>query len=687
MRAFANDLYGSSIVPPPNYREDIDGLRALAVLPVCLFHAGLPGFAGGFVGVDVFFVISGYLMMRIVAAELDVANGRFSLTAFYERRLRRILPALFVMLFACTICAAIAMPPKLFSNFASTLIGTLLFASNILFWRSSSNYFDATTDWSPLLHVWSLSVEEQFYIAFPLIIIGIWRLQPRERLGAILTIAAASLLLSVWGAANAPTATFYLLPTRAWEFLAGGLVAMWPVRTQRCAALESAQPNWLENILSVAGIAFIVSSFILIDSETPFPGAAAVPACLGAVMLLGNSNQLTLGARALSAAPLRFVGKTSYSLYLWHWPILVFASKYFVSRTLGSWERVALLILAGTAAWLSWRWIERPFRRRNSYWTFRRLAVSAAAGSLALGLFGGFAIVTQGWPGRFPGIQSVSLERQLLADDADPIWKNFHHNRCFVVQVSDWKADSCLLTNSDGISTLLWGDSFADNYAYGLLKAGSSRLSILEYTSPQCPPILGYAAASRPQCERFDADASVKELVAEHRVTTIIMAANWASYIRRHKLSFADIRSTVTALEHLGLRVIVVGQSPIFSFAYPDAFYYIEHGTSRVAVAYARLDLKPNFNSQIVAYLPPGTLFFDPLLAICRDRDCIYKEGDSYLFVDYGHFTAHGSQLIAGALLGAIDRSSSGTPSAMLRCPTGDATDPRSLAIDSACAR
>jgi peptidoglycan/LPS O-acetylase OafA/YrhL len=276
------------------YRPDIDGLRAIAVLPVCLFHIGLPGFPGGFTGVDVFFVISGYLMGRMIGQE--TAAGHFSLGGFYERRARRLLPALFTLLLCCYIAALALIPPKLFSDFGAALVGAVSFASNLVFWRASANYFEPATDWNPLVHTWSLGVEEQFYIVFPLFLLLIRQLRRPTQLTLVALVALVSLLASIWGTANAPTATFYLLPTRAWELLIGALPALWVVqrgmewggaecdgesaRNSRVGCVTPGAPKWfasygIRTLPGLLGLTLILLSLARCDFQVRRPSFRA----------------------------------------------------------------------------------------------------------------------------------------------------------------------------------------------------------------------------------------------------------------------------------------------------------------------------------------------------------------------------------------------------------------------------
>ncbi len=637
------------------YRADIDGLRAVAVLPVCWYHAGLPGLSGGFVGVDVFFVISGYLMAALIGR--DLADARFSLSEFYERRARRILPALFAMLLVCSVAAAIVVPPKLFSDFGASLAGAALFGSNLVFWHRSANYFDVPADWNPLLHTWSLGVEEQFYILFPVLLMLIWRASAPTRLGLLGTLAALSFAISLWGTANAPTASFYLLPMRGWELLIGALLAQWLNDRQRCTDKrgdadkreDASGPRPLRATAAALGLALICASIVWLDREMPFPGAAALPACIGtALVLYAGSGGSTLAARILSLSPLTLIGRISYSLYLWHWPIIVFMRKYSAVKHSGATAAVAAVLVSLVLAYASWRWVEQPFRGRHALWSRRGIFAGSAVGAGVLAGCGLLAVVSDGWAARFPGIQSVAIESQLAQEADDAARNGFQDKQCFVGDLSDWGDDRCFLSHHGIRNALLWGDSFAAAYAYGFHARDDLKLNVLEYTSPDCPPIVGYHAASRPQCSRFT--QNVVNVVKRHTITTVIMAANWDAYVRRRKLTYQDIANTVASLRGLGLRTILVGQTAVFSFAYPDDYFFQTYGLTQASRDYtAPVYVDPDANRRMQQIAHPDA-FFDPLQELCRGKACVFKRGSSYLFRDFGHYTHFGSTVMVDDL-------------------------------------
>src|SRR5262245_24002873 len=365
------------------YRPELDGIRAVAVLPVILFHMDMPFIPGGFVGVDVFFVLSGFLITNMLAA--DLAGGRMSTLNFYDRRIRRIVPGLAAMLVCCSIAAPFILFPEDLANFGLSLTAATLSASNVLFYLQSG-YFSAAADRMPLLHTWSLGVEEQFYILFPLLLYGAWK-WARTRIALLIgLLLVASLCLSIWGTSAMPAATFFLLPTRAWELLLGSLLALLAIAGPRSSLQQEAA--------ALGGLALIAASILLLSRQTPFPGLAALPPCLGTALLIwsgcGNRTQPFLTQRLLSARPVVFVGLISYSLYLWHWPFIVFA-KYLTFGTLSRPMRASLLALIFAVAVASWRLIETPLRRGSWPWPTLRLRLAGAGGAAVLLIAAGLA--------------------------------------------------------------------------------------------------------------------------------------------------------------------------------------------------------------------------------------------------------------------------------------------------------
>lgn len=355
-----------------NYRSEIDGLRAIAVIPVILFHAGVNGFHGGYVGVDIFFVISGYLISSILISEMQ--QGSFSLIKFYERRARRILPALFFVVLACFPLAWMYFIPRDFESFSASALAVVTFWSNMYFW-GESGYFAPAAELQPLLHTWSLAVEEQFYIFFPVVLLLTWRFG-RKTLAMIFVLTLfASLLLAHWGAYNSPSATFFWLPTRAWELLLGSLVAclllFWPCNP----------PNWVNELGSILGLLAIFVAFFMFDKTTPFPSLYALIPTVGTALVIFFARRNTWVNHMLSINTLVAVGLVSYSLYLWHQPILAFIR--YTSFEFTSAHVLLGILLTLCISLFSYQFVEKPFRKSSSM-TPRALFGASVTGAFAI---------------------------------------------------------------------------------------------------------------------------------------------------------------------------------------------------------------------------------------------------------------------------------------------------------------
>lgn len=371
------------------YRKEIDGLRALAVLPVILFHAGISGFSGGFVGVDIFFVISGYLITSIIIGELE--TGDFTLAGFYERRARRILPALFfVMLVTLPFAWWLLLPHELVA-FGRSIIAVTVFASNILFWQES-DYFATDSELVPLLHTWSLAVEEQYYVIFPVLLLVCWKLGLRWVTAIIATIGAISLGLAEWGWRHDASANFYLLPSRAWELMAGAGCALYLGHNSQPGGAVS---QWL----SLSGLGLLLLSVFWLDDTIPFPSLYAILPVLGTVLIILFAHQNNWTGKLLSLPVFVGIGLISYSAYLWHQPMFAFARLYYIEEP----PLLIMLVLATLAfvlALISWRFVERPFRQKQNF-SRKQIFLMSLAGSIAFIVAALLLITFEGVPARF----------------------------------------------------------------------------------------------------------------------------------------------------------------------------------------------------------------------------------------------------------------------------------------------
>ncbi|OQP88414.1 hypothetical protein BTR14_03015 [Rhizobium rhizosphaerae] len=498
------------------HRPEIDGLRTVAVLPVLLFHAGIPGFAGGYVGVDLFFVISGYLITGIILSAERKAG--FSLLAFYERRVRRIMPALFAVMLACLPFAWFTMLPDQMASFGKSLVAVCLFVSNILFYLQTG-YFAADAELQPLLHTWSLAVEEQFYVVFPLIMIATHRMPVRRRMGLLLALAVVSLALAQWTVAQDTSAAFYLPHTRAWELLTGSLAAFW-LADRRQKGHET---------LAALGLAAIAFSVVAYDGATPFPSFYALVPVIGALLVILFAQPGTAVARLLSMKVMTGIGLISYSLYLWHQPILAFARIHSLTEPSRG-TMLGLVLLSFPLAYLSWRFIEQPFRSRAA--TTRRsgssaLGVTAASAAcvIAMGLF---AQRDNGLAFRVPeGAQDAILAGKTL----DPAMTHCLFDKGEASLPHPIK--DCLTPGIAQSPTILIGDSHAGALAGAALRgfaAAGEPLYAMSHSA--CVGFSGFVVSDpkyRLRCNSFF--TGIEDYIARAKISTVIMLSRWTLYV------------------------------------------------------------------------------------------------------------------------------------------------------------
>lgn len=561
------------------YRPDVDGLRAIAVLAVVAYHYGVPGFGGGFVGVDVFFVISGYLITSLIHAEMR--TGHFSLLNFYVRRVRRIFPALFVMLAVASVVAAWLLFPDDFRRFGYSLRATAVFATNFQF-LGQVNYFHVASIQRPLLHLWSVAVEEQFYLIFPALLLAA-HTHSRRWLGVIVgVLLAASFVFAQWAVHHAPGWAFYLLPSRMWELMVGGALAL--------AGLHAPQSRWLREGVGLIGLALIAYAVFIFTRHTDFPGANALYPCIGAALLIyAGTGEASFVKQGLSAGPMVFTGLISYSLYLWHWPIFVFAH-YYLYRAPTPLETGLCFALAVALSVLSWRFVEKPLRRGTLSWP-RAMPFGAGAATIALSIVCASAIiVTKGVPARFaPPVQRMLAE----AHDDDGMLAD-----CFGLPLKDVNATRlCRFGASRGIvpSFILWGDSHADAILPAVRDVAKKNGREGYFAGqPSCAPLLGVARPDTPYCYAFN--NKVLAIIKAHpELKIVILMARWGKNAdgkaygdeghgfvpiydkKAHAHKPADnaaiftrgLKRTVDALRKLGRKVVLVGPVPEIGWPVP----------------------------------------------------------------------------------------------------------------------
>lgn len=625
------------------YRREVDGLRTLAVMPVILFHAGVSVFQGGYVGVDVFFVISGFLITNIILEEKR--KGAFSIIGFYERRARRILPALIFVVFATIPFAWTYLSPKDLRDYAQSVASVSLFASNFLFW-DESGYFDTEAELKPLLHTWSLAVEEQYYILFPVLIFVVWRLGHRRVMGSFIGLALLSLGAAIWQVQAAPAAAFFLLPARAWELLVGAMAAL-------------ALSNWIsqEDIrlrfpraseaLGLIGIALIAGAVLTFDETTPFPGLLALIPTVGAALVLVFASAQTLAGRVLGLAPFVWIGLISYSAYLWHQPVFAFARHISLGEVPQS-VFLALTVLSLGLAYLSWRFVEQPFRARTGFSRRSIFALSAAgtAVMLALGVTGHVAHKT---------ITALRL------GDGGVGWTAYRDKDDLITERSDAYAPFLKLATApfesegDRSRVLIFGDSVANDLygsvmLNGALFPGSEfrRQPLDESCMPGFDALLRTGDAGRPasdQCARELAGLVAAPLLEDADI--VVLNAHWRETTRSathdNALALAD------TLVAQGKKVLIMGllsmkDAPSIAFLALQSNMTRDEA-NRFAYRALRRSLMDGPNAAVAAhdgivFLDKEAVFCDRVAQACR----LFREDGDILFSDSHHVSKTGAE-------------------------------------------
>jgi peptidoglycan/LPS O-acetylase OafA/YrhL len=612
------------------YRADIDGLRAVAVLPVVAYHAGFSQIPGGFVGVDVFFVISGFLISGIVQSEIEA--GGFSLVSFYERRVRRILPALFVMMAAATLAAVWLLLPAELVSYGRSLAAATLSGSNIWFWQTA-NYFDETAAQAPLLHTWSLAVEEQFYLVLPGLLLLSRGVSRRTLCWIIGAVALVSLAWSAFSVRHQPEAAYYLLPSRAWELALGALLAF---------GFPPASPNrWLREAAGFGGLAAIAYAMLTLTVKTPFPGLAALAPCLGtAAVLWAGQGGDSLVRRVMSFKPLVWVGLISYSLYLWHWPVIVFQNAGLllgddISPKL---EKLILVAVSLALAWASWWLVERPFRKRDV--VGRRLVFTLAGIGAALLVLVGLGLGwASGLPGRLP--EHAAWTGSWIGYDQRAAYRE---GSCFVTARARqfFAYDHCLSGVPGRPTYLLIGDSHAAALSSGLIKA-LPYANVLQATNGGCRPV-NPSRTSDEGCAALMNDMFGR-WIPGHRLEGVWLAGRWGE---------ADLKPLFATAEQLkarGVKVTVIGPLIRYDKVLPRLLVLAElrsdpglpgrHRLTEVLALDAKM--KAMAARKGIAYLSLNDL-------ICDARACVTRTPAGVpLQFDGGHLTGDGSILL-GAL-------------------------------------
>lgn len=517
------------------HRADIDGLRAIAVLPILLFHAGVASMSGGFVGVDIFFVISGFLITNILGR--DIAAGQFSIARFYRRRVVRIFPALVALLLVVLAAGSQVLLVNELRGLSESAAAAMGFVSNIYFWKDA-DYFAGAAEAKPLLHTWSLGVEEQFYIFYPLLLVLLRRWVP-HRIGlVILAITLLSFALSVVVTIRAPATAFYLLPTRAWELGAGALVALGIT-----PKLESPRRR---DLAAVTGLILVIAAVFTIEPSTLFPAPAAALPCVGAMLLIAYGEG-AITQRLLVALPMRWIGAISYSLYLWHWPIITFYRLRY-GFTLTPSATLILVAASFAAATLSYYWIEQPFLRRFRDGGSRRVI---GVGGLALAsVVGGALMISTSASAivRYPPAVRTIADYSNYRDMPQYGYQS-RKGPCFVGAEQTFDVHRCLAIAKDRPNAVVLGDSHAAQY-WRAIALRFPEAHVMEATASGCRPTIALHGERR--CTAV-VDLVLNTLSDRPELDTVILAGRWQPD------EVDPLAATVRMLRAKRLAVIVIG--------------------------------------------------------------------------------------------------------------------------------
>ena len=596
------------------YRADIDGIRSVAVLSVVLFHAFPKLVPGGFAGVDAFFVISGYLITSIIVTDLDAKS--FSFTEFYKRRVRRLFPALVVVLAATLALGFWLFLPQQLASLAKNTIASALFSANLML-LSETGYFDIDASLKPLLHLWSLGVEEQFYLVWP---IALWLTPRRFRLALMVLVMAGSFALNVALIGRYPDATFYLPFTRVWELMAGALLLR--------ASISNVVVREILSVAALVGTGLIVG---YLDRKTPFPGwAALAPVTVTGAALLSQGSFLS---RLLLCNPAAvFIGRISYPLYLWHWPLLVFGKAYPL-RTLTPPELVGLVLMAFVLAWLTYALIERPIRSgRFAAGTNVSIAGMVAAAACAV------AIVAM--PPRFPD------DIQRLVDTPGGATPEWRRDECFLTGNNHKQDFAASCIDAERPLVAIWGDSTVAALTPGLRQQQLARhFGLAQFTNGRaCQPVLVKSRETNDECVELNRLILMRLSAAVP--DTVLMGGLW-------RADAGELKPTIDALRAMGVRrIVILGKVPLWQGGLPNlvAAYYRRERKLLPEFSSLLVDGKSNTDLIRLAAAQLGVEFVSIRDVLCKDGECRTRIGDDLITSDIDHFTPAGSKYVIGKI-------------------------------------
>lgn len=654
---------------PDHYWPAIDGLRAIAIGLVVAFHAGVPQLGGGFVGVDVFFVLSGYLITGLLMREIERTGG-IDLVDFYARRARRLLPALAVVILATLMLGAIFLTPAgEQQGLGRSAIAASAFLANIYFWRTQSSYFAGPSEQLPLLNLWTLSVEEQFYIVWPLAMIAAavpLRKRPRVALRVIATMLAvgsATSLMASWRFTTSHgTLAFYTLPFRAWEFGVGAMLALVPLTPGRGALTTS-----LGIALTGGGIAAIAAAGVLFDSSTAFPGIAAALPVLGAAAAIAGVRMAsdTLPARLLATAPMVGIGKLSYSWYLWHWPLLALARADAMGAH-SAWRDGLLVLLALGLSALTFRFVEQPVRHRRP-WPFARRWPSVTAGLLLMGCTGTLGGLLW-WQAETRAAASLTL-RPVMTALTERVALPLECTQFGLPFAGLAPAPNCMLgSRQSGPLVLLWGDSHAHHLIPGLETWAMDRGGrLLPRTMGACLPTVASLPDRRPSGQLVadrscvDFNRSVLDSLPALKtggLAAVVIAARWSletNQIESPATLLADLQRLVDKIRGLGLPVLIVADGPGFAHSVPQCI--ARRGKDGCALPRARVDQQhagTRAGLHRIAAADSAIRLVEMIDALCSASTCPVARDGIVLYSDHSHVSVAASRTLTPFLDAAL---------------------------------
>jgi peptidoglycan/LPS O-acetylase OafA/YrhL len=635
------------------YRPDVDGLRAMAVLCVIGYHAFPENVLGGFIGVDVFFVISGFLISSIIFERLD--NDRFSFLDFYAKRIQRIFPALIIVLASCLIGGWFSLLAIEYAELGKHVAAGAGFVSNVIL-LNEAGYFDTSAAVKPLLHLWSLGIEEQFYIVWPLLLFSCRRL--RIPFVAVTGIALiSSLVVAVQSHASNPIVAFYSPLARGWELMSGTILALafmyWPA-SRNLAAERVERTGWQRNAGAVAGVTFIIGGSLFVTNESNFVLLYVLPVA-GAFLLIAAGPRAWINRTLLSHPMMTWIGAMSYPLYLWHWPLLTFARILRGEPATGL-TRITIVIATFVLAWATYRFIERPIRTGN----FNKRKAAILSGVMIVVGCAGFGLAAaNGLATRPFNVVNRGISEAMSYD-----WQtNFRAGTCFLSGAGDNPrfAQACTPRPNPGRPlVVIWGDSHAASLYQGFIaNAARHNFDVAQYTASGCPPILDFIVRIRPAC--VEINRSAFRHIAERKPALVIMSAFWAMYDSHNSSHFEDLdasrlESTVRTLAKAGAgNVTLVGNLPAYDVVQAEMLKH-EPFIQRVANRTYR-NFRPSVRTYdaLIAHIAEttGAHFIDPLRLLCNAEGCLISLSSTDpvpLSFDNGHFDTIGSDYFVSML-------------------------------------